>query len=198
MAAITPTATTTDVAFGLHRDGQLVHLGRRYRRIPFVTNTVDDGDSFNTGLAAIGQVAWEADTSADQVAVRPNGNRVIFEAAASGNSGWVHLWAGDSSAADPVAGTVTPDDFTPEEVFQGVLSNGVKLEECQLREFNFTCSGTSPDTWTHDLEGVVAVAWAASDGMTDVAVTIITDSIIGFTYAAGTPEGVLYVWTRRR
>lgn len=98
MAAVTVADQTTDDRSNPRATGNGVPLqGRKHRKFGLITVTTT-GDTLETGISNIVELAWRPTAVTDQVApvltVQATGT-VAFVAAAGGETGYLHVWSGD-------------------------------------------------------------------------------------------------------
>ena len=104
MAAIRPDGITTGTAPGTDYAGDFgtVAGGLKHIVVPFLTQLVDNADTYDPGSGSAGgntsigiaRVAWEPETVDDEVAVTitNTGGQVTFNAAADNLNGTLHMW----------------------------------------------------------------------------------------------------------
>lgn len=86
MAAITPDATKDELFINDMR-------GKTHRRPQFITQTVSNGDTFDTGINSVYTTAWEPINTTDQVATTYSGSTVTFSAPAGNHAGYLHIFS---------------------------------------------------------------------------------------------------------
>lgn len=95
MAAINPDGIVTGTAPGTDAAGGFARIdtGLKHVAIPFLSQLVDSGDTYTPGAEiGIATVAWEPETTADEVAVTTDGTIVTFNAAVGNLNGTLHMW----------------------------------------------------------------------------------------------------------
>ncbi len=95
LAAINPDGVDTGSAPGTGAAGGFGRelTGLKHVIIPFLTQLVDNADTYTPGgETAIDTVAWEPETTDDEVAVTTDGTVVTFNAAADNLNGTLHMW----------------------------------------------------------------------------------------------------------
>ncbi len=104
LAAINPDGIDTGTAPGTGAAGGFGRIpsGLKHVIVPFVSQLVDNNDTYDPGSGTAGgntsvgiaRVAWEPDTTDDEVAVTitNTGRQVTFNAAADNLNGTLHMW----------------------------------------------------------------------------------------------------------
>ena len=90
MAAKTPDATDPGTVGGVSS----VTTGQRHLRLPFITENIDDADTYAaSGDVSITRVAWEPVNATDLVAaVLTNAQLVTFASTGDNHTGYLHVW----------------------------------------------------------------------------------------------------------
>jgi len=151
-------AVSTEARLVVRTDTTVANQGQAYFRFPFISQSVANGNTFDTGLR-ITSMEWTAVDSGDYVyASADTGASVVtFTTDGGPHTGYLHVWGEPGQNAAPVSGGIVPDEQPPGVAAGGPMDGDSRTQGLQRMRIEFT-SPSNGDTYDTGLQSITEVA----------------------------------------